>query len=207
MFRLGVSAPPPDSKHEGPGRMWVVWLIVAVAAVAFSGCGSTGATTSSSHSSPPSSEASSPPPSSPPPAPPPAAKRKTKTKKVPPSSGPAYTGLGATTAAFSGDHNTTEPSRPVPGVATYHVDFTRSGRVTAFSVHITATPPMGNGERLGLVEGISLPDDLTTVKQTGTCSDFKSARLAQLVGNPYAEATTTTGSDTAQITVVPRPTC
>lgn len=155
---------------------------VAIAALAFGGCATAGSDTSSSESS-----------SSP--------------QGAPPSHESGYTGLGASTAAFSADHSTTAPRTPTPGVGTYHIERTRRGRVTEFSVEETDQPPANNLERLALVEGINLPDDAAPGKQTATCHDFRSRKLARLTGSPFAEAFTISGSTMAQIAVVPRPTC
>jgi hypothetical protein len=142
----------------------------------------------------------------------PAHTRKKKTGRAPtpaPVALPAdYGGLGATVAAFRSHNNTQAPAQPLPGVATYTIDTTNSaGLVTAYSVQITARPPMGNGLRMFLTEGINLPDDATSVRRTSTCELFRSATLSRLLGKPYARASTTTGTDTAHMEAVADPSC
>jgi hypothetical protein len=58
-----------------------------------------------------------------------------------------------------------------------------------------------------LTEGINLPDDATGIRDTSTCQVFRSATLGRVLGRAYAQATTTTGTDTATIEVVAHPTC
>jgi hypothetical protein len=120
----------------------------------------------------------------------------------------SYGGLGATAAAFRQHNPTHAPAVPVPGVATYTIEGTDSqGRVTAYSVQITAQPPMGNAERMFLTEGINLPDDTRGVHQTSTCESFRSRTLGAVLGREYAVTRTETGTDTAQIALATTPDC
>ncbi len=119
-----------------------------------------------------------------------------------------YSGIGAPAAAFNAQHPHGQSPPPL-GVAYYTVDAKNAaGRVTAFEVENNSRPPDSDRERLGLLSGVSLPDDATETDLNGdTCLVWRSAKLKKLIGLEYAAATTTTGAKTAQMTAKSTPRC
>lgn len=117
---------------------------------------------------------------------------------------PAYGGIGSPARNFRLTNNT----RQLPngtnadyGVPTYHIDATNSsGRVTAYSVSIPATPRLSNRERMALLQGINVPTDTQPIDDSSTCIVLESNRLGQMIGRRYAAIATITGSITATIT-------
>ncbi len=119
-----------------------------------------------------------------------------------------YSGLGVPAAAFNAQHPHGQSSPPL-GVAYYTIDAKdAAGRVTAFEVETNSRPPDSDRERLGLLSGVSLPDDATETDLNGdTCLVWRSVKLKKLIGLEYASATTTTGTRTAQMTARSTPRC
>jgi hypothetical protein len=121
--------------------------------------------------------------------------------------GPNYAGLGALVVAFKKSNNMVRPTVRTPGIATYKILSTIDGRVAAYAVDIPANPPMGNSDRMFLTEGVNLPDDQEQVSEKPACQVFRSKTLKTLLGKPYAEATTVTGSEEATIEAVSHASC
>jgi hypothetical protein len=119
-----------------------------------------------------------------------------------------YGGLGAKVAAFYAS-NPRGSGTPPLGVAYYHVDQTRGGRVIAYHVQINAKPPFSNRERIaGLLDGINLPLDARTTRiNRNTCIVWRSATLKRLIGMAYAAGTTQTGTTTAKMRAERTPHC
>ena len=127
-----------------------------------------------------------------------------------------YAGLGAPRSTFIAN-NTQEPPNPAgapAGIAWYTVDQTNAaGRVIAYTVTENAQPPMSDRERIGLAEGLGLPDDArmadieSNTLNSDTCIVWRSHGLKLMVGMAYAAITTTTGTETADARAEPSPSC
>jgi hypothetical protein len=118
-----------------------------------------------------------------------------------------YGGLGSTVSAFYAE-NPHGTSFPPLGVAYYSVMRTSKGRVVAYQVEINAQPPDSSRERLALTGGTGLPADATqTQLNNNTCIVWKSKTLFKLIGMAYAAATTSPGSDSAQMRAERKPRC
>jgi len=122
-----------------------------------------------------------------------------------------YAGLGATKAAFKAGNDVTEhepPAEPAEGTDEDAIEATNSeGRVTKYERIFHLSPPPSNHERLGLVAGIDLPGYPPVVRETSTCEVWRSPVLKRLVGDEYAQATTTDESTSVTMEAVPGPTC
>jgi hypothetical protein len=178
-------------------------VLLTIAATWFCGCGSS----STSSSTPAASQ----PPT--PVTPTTTTDTTASTASTPTNSGvsPDYAGLGSQRSAFEGA-NAQAPPNPAgapAGLAWYTVQSTdSSGRVNSFEMTENAKPAMDDRTRLGLVEGILLPDDATqTSLNSDTCDVWKSRKLKRLIGMEYAAATTTTGTTTADMRAESSPAC
>jgi hypothetical protein len=122
-----------------------------------------------------------------------------------------YAGLGATKAAFKAGNNVTEhepPAEPAEGTDEDAIDTTNSeGRVTKYERIFHFSPPPSNRERLGLVAGVELPGYPAVVRETSACEVWRSPILKRLVGDEYAQATTTDESTSVTMEAVLHPTC
>jgi hypothetical protein len=126
-----------------------------------------------------------------------------------------FGGLGGTQAAFVHHNQTHAPPNLAgapPGLAWYHIDRVAHGRVVELDVTENADPPMGDADRLALVEGIMLPGSpVAPIHQTrrseAVCDLFRDPALKRLTGYEYAEASTITGSTQATLEAVATPTC
>lgn len=74
-------------------------------------------------------------------------------------------------------------------------------------MQITAQPPMDNGTRMSLVQGIDFPNDRQAVEEGSTCAIIESRTLGQMIGKRYARVTAVTGSDKASIEAISSATC
>lgn len=118
-----------------------------------------------------------------------------------------YAGLGSTVAAFYAS-NPHGPGVPPVGVAYYHVDATKHGRVTAFHVVENVRPADGTRDRMFLTEGINLPADAVPTNLNGnTCEVFRSRKLGKLIGMQYAAATSAPHTTTAYMRAESKPRC
>jgi len=127
-----------------------------------------------------------------------------------------YAGLGAPAPTFTAN-NEQAPPNPAgapTGIAWYTVDSTTAaGRVTAYTVTENAQPAMTDRERMGLAEGLGLPDDaqmydgLSDRYNNDTCIVWQSRKLQQMVGMKFAAITTIPGTNTADSRAEPTPSC
>jgi hypothetical protein len=123
-----------------------------------------------------------------------------------------YAGLGATKSQFLANNYAfmpnNEPREPPKGSQKDVIErLSPSGRVTKYLSVFYFEPPPSNREKLFLVDGIHLPDDKQVVRETSTCTDWRSAILQELVGKPYAEATTVSEVPSVTIEAVSVPGC
>lgn len=156
-------------------------------ALALTGCGSS--SSSSTSSSPASSSSSSAPPvtSNSTASVTPTARKPSHTPS-PCITTKGYAGLYSPVSAFNGDHNTTAPSQPTPGIAWYTVLSTDHGCVSAYSVDELTQPPQGASDIVFLTDGIYLPDDHTQPVEQGGCIVFESPTLTKATGFKFAKA-------------------
>ena len=99
-----------------------------------------------------------------------------------------YAGLYSPVSAFNGDHDTTAPSQPTPGIAWYTVLSTDHGCVSAYSVDEVTQPPQGASDIVFLTDGIYLPDDHTQPVEQGGCIVFESRTLTKATRFKFAKA-------------------
>ncbi|HXN39382.1 MAG TPA: hypothetical protein VN892_15190 [Solirubrobacteraceae bacterium] len=100
------------------------------------------------------------------------------------------------------------PAEPAEGTDEDAIEATNSeDRVTKYERIFHFSPPPSNRERLGLVSGIDLPGYPAAVRETPTCEVWRSPILKHLVGDEYAEATTTDESTSVTIEAVSHPSC
>lgn len=121
-------------------------------------------------------------------------------------------GLGATKATFESNNTmaSTEGTEPPEGTDYYRITETDShGRVTGYEVTIYASPPFSNQERIGLLGGVDLPNGAEPLPELehSHCYVWRSAILKRLIGKEYAEGTTESGTETAQMQAVTQPNC
>lgn len=121
-------------------------------------------------------------------------------------------GLGATKATFESNNTmaSTEGTEPPEGTDYYRITETDShGRVTGYEVTIYASPPFSNQERIGLLGGVDLPNGAEPLPELehSHCYVWRSAVLKRLIGKEYAEGTTESGTETAQMQAVTQPNC
>jgi hypothetical protein len=121
-------------------------------------------------------------------------------------------GLGATRATFESNNTmaSTEGTEPPEGTDYYRITETDShGQVTGYEVTIYASPPFSNQERIGLLGGVDLPNGAVPLPELehSHCYVWRSAVLKRLIGKEYAEGTTESGTDTAQMQAVSQPSC
>jgi hypothetical protein len=121
-------------------------------------------------------------------------------------------GLGATKATFESNNTmtSTEGTEPPEGTDYYRITETDShGRGTGYEVTIYASPPFSNQERIGLLGGVDLPNGTEPLPELehSHCYVWQSAVLKRLIGKGYAEGTTESGTDTAQMQAVTQPNC
>jgi hypothetical protein len=120
----------------------------------------------------------------------------------------AGNGLGVTKATFDANHDVNAGPEPPLGTAVYTVTSTDSaGRVTAYEVNIHASPPFSDRERIVLLSGVSLPNNAEIVRETTTCLDWRSPTLRRLIGTEYAQGSTESGTESAQMQAVVTPSC
>ncbi len=120
----------------------------------------------------------------------------------------AYSGLGATRAAFAGAHRSSSRGQ-VPGVPLVSgVVVGTAGRVTGYQVRFDDRPALSDYERLVSAAGLGdLPRDRVTVARTAGCLVYGSPTLKPLIGVSYARVTTTPGTATATVEGVATPAC
>jgi hypothetical protein len=124
-----------------------------------------------------------------------------------------FSGLGSTKAAFiEGNHVVEgEPSRTA-GAAEHVIEGTGpEERVTKYREILVAQPPLSSEELLTVSVGtVMLPEQARTVANVvaegPTCRAWRSSRLRRLVGDEYAEATTS-GSEEVTVQAVSHPSC
>jgi len=121
-------------------------------------------------------------------------------------------GLGATKATFESNNTmaSTEGTEPPEGTDYYRITETDShDRVAGYEVTIYASPPFSNQERIGLLGGVDLPNGAEPLPELehSHCYVWRSAVLKRLIGKEYAEGTTESGTDTAQMQAVTQPNC
>jgi hypothetical protein len=79
--------------------------------------------------------------------------------------------------------------------------------VTAYEFHIPAEPAWDDHEKLVGLGGNDLPERSPVVSETTTCMVWHTPDLRPLIGTEYAEGTTITEEDTAEMKAVSRPRC
>jgi hypothetical protein len=167
--------------------------VLAVAAMALAGCGSTSPTSPSS--APPSSgTATTEPTTLGTGAASTGAEKQPSTSASPCITKAGYAGLYGTVSAFESDHNSVRPAQPTPGIAWYHVLSTTHGCVSAYSVDELSSPPQGARDIVFLTDGIYLPDDHTQPVEKGGCTVFASPTLRRATGLKFAKAVGTAQS-------------
>jgi hypothetical protein len=103
-----------------------------------------------------------------------------------------------------------EGTEPPEGTDYYRITETNPhGRVTGYEVTIYASPPFSNGERIGLLGGVDLPNGAEPLPdlEHSHCYVWRSAVLKRLIGKEYAEGTTEDGTNSARMEAVPSPRC
>jgi hypothetical protein len=121
-------------------------------------------------------------------------------------------GLGATKATFESNNTmaSNEGTEPPEGTDYYRITGTDShGLVTGYEVTIYASPPFSNQERIGLLGGVDLPNGAEPLPELehSHCYVWRSTVLKRLIGKEYAEGTTESGTETAQMQAVTQPNC
>lgn len=132
----------------------------------------------------------------------------------PPASGvpSTYTGLGSRRQAFGHGHRTASSTGGAAsagkGPVASSVTTNAAGRVTGYVISFNYQPPLSDLQRLASAVGLGdLPADRITIKAAPTCLVYASPTMKRLVGLLYTSVLTTPGSKTAEVRVMPTPSC